>query len=218
MGNSYNTKGLRRGRGAARAFSCLCALMAALPAAGAPAPSNAPPTVRKNPVNIHPHPHAAESDAVAALHEMMRRLRDPHASVKTLLPHLGHVERHQEDAGYDIAPLDKRFEHIFLGLYPHEWQTETHGGGPAGETPYYLEVTLRPETHLHLADLSGAFGSWRHGTPAPEGSSFVVLFDHPDRHEPTSLYEVRVDVTLSGEPEKAQTQVKKVTITREKKI
>jgi len=214
MGSSCNTSG----RGAARALACLYALGATLPAACAPARPNAHPSGRKNAVNIHPHPHAAESDTVAALHEMMRRLRDPHASVKALLPHLGHVEQHQEDAGYDIAPLDKRFSHIFLGLYPAAWQTETHGGAPAGETPYYLETTLRPETHLHLADLGGAFGSWRHGTPAPEGSPFVVVFSHPDRHEPVSPYEVRVDVTLSGEPEKAQTQVTKVTITREKKI
>ena len=46
----------------------------------------------------------------------------------------------------------------------------------------------------------------------------MVVFDHPDRHEPASPYEVRVDVFLSGEPEKPQTQVKKVTITREKKL
>jgi len=214
MGNSYNTSG----RGASRVLLCLCAVGAALPTACAPAPRNAPPSGRKNAVNIPTHPHAAESDTVAALREMMRRLRDPHASVKALLPHLGHVEQHQEDAGYDIAPLDKRFSHIFLGLYPREWQTETHGGAPTGETPYYLEATLHPETHLHLADLGGAFGPWRHGTPTPEGSPFVVLFDHPDRHEPVSPYEVRVDVSLSGEPEKAQMLVKKVTITREKKL
>lgn len=214
MGNSYNTSG----RSAARALACLYALGAALPAACAPAHPNTSPPGRKNAVNIHPHPHAAESDAGAALREMMRRLRDPHASVKTLLPHLGHVEQHQEDAGYDIAPLDKRFGHIFLGLYPRDWQTAAHGSAAPGEMPYYLEATLRPETHLHLADLGGAFGPWRHGTPAPEGNPFVVLFDHPDRHEPVSPYEVRVDVFLSGEPEKAQTQVKKVTITREKKL
>ncbi len=205
---------------AARALSCLWALWAAVPAACAPA--SAPPNARlsggKTDVTIHSHPHAAGAETAAALRDMMRRLRDPHASVKGLLPHLGHVQERQEDAGYDIAPLDKRFGHLFLGLYPRAWQTATHGGAPAGETPYYLEATLRPETRLHLADLAGVFGAWRHGVPAPEGNPFVVRFDHADRQEPASPYEVQVDVSLSGEPERAQTQIKTVTITREKRL
>jgi len=144
---------------------------------------------------------------VAALQDMMRRLRDPHASIQSLLPHLGHVEERQEGAGYDIAPLDKHLEHIFLGLYPN-----------TGEAPYYIEATLHAGAPLRLADLGGAFGTWRHGTPSPEGNPFVVLFDHPDRHEADSPYEVRVEVFLSGEAGKAQSRVRQVTITREKKV
>jgi len=169
-------------------------------------------------VNVPTHPHAPEANVGAALQDMMRRLHDPHASIQSLLPHLGHVEERQEGAGYDVAPLDKHFEHIFLGLYPSDWQPVTHAGAPKGEAPYYIEVTLRAGTRLHLADLGGAFGTWRHGTPAPEGNPLVVLFEHPDRHEPASPYEMRVEAFLSGEAGKAQSQIRQVTITREKKV
>ena len=103
MENSCNISGNVSGRGAARALAGLCALLTALPAACAPARPNAPAPGRKNtvniPTNIITHPHTADADTVAALREMMRRLRDPHASVKALLPHLGRVERRRRTPG-----------------------------------------------------------------------------------------------------------------------
>lgn len=188
-----------------RALALLCALGAALPAIGAPESSD----------RIG-HAHSSGADTVSALREMLDRLGDPDASVKTLLPHLGRVERRQGDAGYDIVPLNAHFFHIFLGLYPREWQKAETGRSPVGESPYYLDVLMGAGTHLQVADLGAAFGVWRRGVPAPEGNPFVILFDHPGRLGAASPYDVQMRVYLSGPPERPETQVKEVTITRER--
>jgi len=129
------------------------------------------------------------------------KMTDSEVTITKLSDALGKIAE-ERNAGYELAPADKRVAWMFIGVR----QT---GGTKA---PAYVRVQFRPEVAVHLRDLGEHLGQWRPAAGNPEGSPFSVQFVFDRKEKP---YVASIFVTLTGEPTSPSAVVEEVTIRRD---
>lgn len=138
-----------------------------------PSTKNPPPTKRK-PM----HTRHDNQELLGELKILRAALADPHTTVSDLIRRVGEPGEKVQGSGYMVHPSQAWFSGVFVGL-------NTDAG--AAERPTDIDMTLRPNITLHLADLDAAFGRHTVGRPnrvfpftyeyrAPVPSDRVVVF------------------------------------------
>jgi len=143
-----------------------------------------------------------DKDLAKTIEEIADKLTDRDASVATLAQMLGDIKQKYTGSGYYLAPRDKRFEAVWLGIRTDkqaEYLTD-------------IELTLDPQVQLTIAALDRVFGTHKTVPVNPDGRRYRIghRFDKTGKPYTAAIY-----ATLSGPPEAPGSRVEKVSIRRD---
>ena len=141
------------------------------------------------------------------LKKLTESLVEQRATVPDIAAQVGDVEEHQEGAGYDLRPGDKRFSEAFLGI---------DDDGPNGaERPRYVDLTVAPGTDMKLSELENLFGAWKQLPARRRGKAPPARFMY-DR--PQFPFLGVVHAYASSRPDDPAARLERILIRREERI
>ena len=146
---------------------------------------------------------------MTTIQSLAEALLQKNATVTGIALQIGGREVEREPGeGYGFVPADTRFRHAWLGV-----EADDERGR---ETPVDLELTVRPEANLRIAELERVFGTYRPVPPLPGGGKpfrIAFYYDPPDLPGEAAIF-----ATLSDEPEKQQAHVTEILIRKDEPL
>lgn len=136
------------------------------------------------------------------------RIRDPHATVRSVAGPLGTWHHEEGDPQCDLVLQDKDFTDGTLSLLP---AAGSHLPVEARQ-PELMYLTLAKDAVLTVTDLEHLFGKPHPVPPPPSGHPYSVAFYSPDSH---TLLSTAVFARLNGPPEKSTTHVTSLLLRRD---
>ena len=139
-------------------------------------------------------------DLLTELKTLRHALADPHTTVANLIHSLGETSDKIEGSGYQVLPRQAWFSGIFVGI-----STDA----AAMEKPSDVDLTLRPNVTLRLAELDAAFGRHTAGHP---NRVFPFTYQY---HAPEPGDRIVVLAYMRRDPSDPQSRVEEIKIMRD---